>query len=49
MQGIKRVAVIATILGLAVALSACRRHKEEPLKLGAADMPQAEVVATIRG
>lgn len=42
MQGLKRVAVVATIIGLAVALSACRRHREEPLKLGAADLPQYE-------
>lgn len=48
MQGIKRVAVVATILGLALATSACRRHAEEPLKLGAADMPQLEQTA-VRG
>lgn len=42
MQGLKKVAVVTAILGLAVALSACRRHREEPLKLGAADLPQYE-------
>ena len=47
MQGFKRVIAVTAILGMAVALAACKRHREEPLKLGAVDAPAAEQVVRV--
>lgn len=45
MQGIKGTVVLLTLMGAAIALSACRREvPPEPMKLGA-DIPVAEKVA----
>ncbi len=45
MQGIKGMIVVATIVGVAAVLGACRKEvAHEPMKLGA-DIPAAEQVA----
>ena len=45
MQGMKGVIIVASIVAVAAALGACRKHvKHPPMKLGAADVTVEQAV-----
>ncbi len=44
MQGFKGAIVAATLIGMAITVSACKREHHEPMKLGAADITIEQAV-----